>query len=386
MRRHHVDERAPLHAERGRDHQLPAGEPAEHPGHDLLGRTVVADGVVRFPHDVHRPLPCCRTVYPENEKARREYLRASSALTGVIGAPLGRPVGLGTGHTTTRHGGGLKRRGPDGALHNHTVRLARGGRVVNRSARSARLAAASSVAGYPASPCSSVAGPTGIDFGCRQGHREPRRPIEIVPLEPDPADTGEGSAARPRAPASSAAPPSPVSWSASMATALPVPARPRPAAPPPSSPTGTAFPNSTKVYVDGPRGDPRPHARDRALAAASRRSGSTTPAARRGTTCATGCRPLAPPVDRRRLGRSRTPAGATGGDPSIGAATASAATVLRGTRPGHPAPVTPGAARSPRRWSSSRCARAAGGAGARARSRAAARSSPPTSTTPSSSR
>jgi hypothetical protein len=51
--RDHVDERAALHAERGRQRQPPAGEPAQHPGDDLLRRGIFADFRVGIAYDLH---------------------------------------------------------------------------------------------------------------------------------------------------------------------------------------------------------------------------------------------------------------------------------------------------------------------------------------------
>ena len=178
----------------------------------------------------------------------------------------------------------------------------------------------------------------------------------------------------------------------------------RPSARPPVRPSGDygeAFPNSNKVYVEGPQGFGCRCGRSRSPAA-SRRSGCTTPAGRRDSMCGRDCRRfggigLPAPVMRvtarrheprgRRSGRFRAPLAARAGgsaprclDPPTLRAGLSAA---RG-------PITQlhyaRRARSPRRWSSSPSGKGCRPSSSAARSRGAAPSSPPTSTTPSWSR
>ncbi len=85
-----------------------------------------------------------------------------------------------------------------------------------------------------------------IHFTCRQGHQDVHRLIEIAPLEPDPADTGEGSAARATKVSRDLAPFSLEGAFSTMTATLP--------ARPDTESYGDSFPRSTKVYVEGSRG------------------------------------------------------------------------------------------------------------------------------------
>ena len=185
--------------------------------------------------------------------------------------------------------------------------------------------------------------------------------IEIVPLEPDPADTGEGSAAPARFLAPALCLRRPTLGATAMATRTARPRTDRAAAPAPptaAEASRTRFPTRPRSTSTGPAACACRCARSRS-AAASRRSGCMTPPGRRATTCARVCRRCA--ARGSSAGRSRPPAAAPAAIQRW-CRRGSGAT-CSGARARHPAPVRP--ARRDHRGDGVRGAarRAAGGAG-----------------------
>ena len=174
-----------------------------------------------------------------------------------------------------------------------------------------------------------------------------RRRIETSPLEPDPADTGEGSAAPARIRASACPPSARFLERPAMATRTRhsrPPARPTPSPRPRRRATPRRFPDPPRSTSRARAASACRCARSRSPAA-SRRSGSTTPAGRRASTCGRDCRRCAQPwiaaraVERHRPAHRRRS--------RRWCRTGSGARSLRGTRRRHPARSTPAAARSP---------------------------------------